>query len=157
MWRLKVGEGGNNPYIFSTNKFLGGQTWEFDPNAGIAEERAEVEEARTNFYNNRNNVQPSSDLLWQLQPDMSWDYFLAWASSAWKGKSLLTTILKIIWCSFIYYVWEERNRCLFQGRVRTIDDLLFSIKEIVSAQLRNRDTNSLDLVNMQLMTNWGIG
>ncbi|KAE8729916.1 hypothetical protein F3Y22_tig00003041pilonHSYRG00136 [Hibiscus syriacus] len=67
MWRLKVGEGGNNPYIFSTNKFLGRQTGEFDPNAGTAEERGEVEEARTNFYNNCNNVQPSSDLLWQLQ------------------------------------------------------------------------------------------
>ncbi|KAE8719743.1 Lupeol synthase [Hibiscus syriacus] len=67
MWRLKVGEGGNNPYIFSTNNYLGRQTWEFDPNAGTAEERAEVEEARTNFYNNRHNVQPSSDLLLQLQ------------------------------------------------------------------------------------------
>ncbi|KAK5826744.1 hypothetical protein PVK06_021673 [Gossypium arboreum] len=52
---------------FSTNNFLGRQTWEFDPNAGTAEERDEVEEARLNFYNNRYNVQPSSDLLWQMQ------------------------------------------------------------------------------------------
>ncbi|MFQ6644254.1 hypothetical protein Gotur_017300, partial [Gossypium turneri] len=50
MWRLKIGEGGNDPYLYS-----------------IAEERAEVEEARLNFYNNRYNVQPSSDLLWQMQ------------------------------------------------------------------------------------------
>ncbi|TYG66082.1 hypothetical protein ES288_D06G238700v1 [Gossypium darwinii] len=50
-----------------TNNFLGRQTWEFDPNAGIAEERAKVKEARLNFYNNRYNVQPSSDLLWQMQ------------------------------------------------------------------------------------------
>ncbi|MBA0819356.1 hypothetical protein Gohar_019733, partial [Gossypium harknessii] len=49
MWRLKIGEGGNDPYLYS-----------------IAEERAEVEEARLNFYNNRYNVQPSSDLLWQM-------------------------------------------------------------------------------------------
>ncbi|XP_052885391.1 beta-amyrin synthase-like [Gossypium arboreum] len=67
MWRLKIGEGGNDPYLYSTNNFLGRQTWEFDPNAGTAEERAEVEEARLNFYNNRYNVQPSSDLLWQMQ------------------------------------------------------------------------------------------
>ncbi|MBA0627372.1 hypothetical protein Godav_004893, partial [Gossypium davidsonii] len=53
--------------VFLTNNFLGRQTWEFDPNAGTAEERAEVEEARLNFYNNRYNVQPSSDLLWQMQ------------------------------------------------------------------------------------------
>ncbi|MBA0778650.1 hypothetical protein Gotri_006497, partial [Gossypium trilobum] len=67
MWRLKIGEGGNDPYLQSTNNFLGRQTWEFDPNAGTDEERAEVEEARLNFYNNRFNVQPSSDLLWRLQ------------------------------------------------------------------------------------------
>ncbi|KAK8492908.1 hypothetical protein V6N12_017729 [Hibiscus sabdariffa] len=67
MWRLKIGEGGNNPYLFSTNNYLGRQTWEFHSNAGTPEERAEVEEARTNFYNNRFKVQPSSDLLWQMQ------------------------------------------------------------------------------------------
>ncbi|KAK8575852.1 hypothetical protein V6N12_063505 [Hibiscus sabdariffa] len=67
MWRLKIGEGGNNPYLFSTNNYLGRQTWEFHPNAGTPEERAEVEEARTNFYNNRFKVQASSDLLWQMQ------------------------------------------------------------------------------------------
>ncbi|MBA0811500.1 hypothetical protein Gohar_003395, partial [Gossypium harknessii] len=49
MWRLKIGEGGNNPYLYS-----------------IAEERDEVEEGRLNFYSNRYNVQPSSDLLWQM-------------------------------------------------------------------------------------------
>ncbi|KAE8666474.1 hypothetical protein F3Y22_tig00112498pilonHSYRG00198 [Hibiscus syriacus] len=38
------------------------------------------------------------------KPRMFWDSNLAWASSTWKGKSLLTTILKIAWCSFIYYV-----------------------------------------------------
>ncbi|MFQ6644240.1 hypothetical protein Gotur_018568 [Gossypium turneri] len=47
MWRLKIGEGGNNPYLYS-----------------IAEERDEVEEAHLNFYSNWYNVQPSSDLLW---------------------------------------------------------------------------------------------
>ncbi|KAK5826750.1 hypothetical protein PVK06_021680 [Gossypium arboreum] len=42
MWGLKIGE-------------------------GIAEERAEGEEARLNIYNNRYIVQPSSDLPWQMQ------------------------------------------------------------------------------------------
>ncbi|XP_050231956.1 lupeol synthase-like [Mercurialis annua] len=67
MWRLKIAEGGNNPYVFSTNNFLGRQTWEFDPEAGSPEERAEVEEARRNYWNNRFHVKPSSDLLWQFQ------------------------------------------------------------------------------------------
>ncbi|KAH1055188.1 hypothetical protein J1N35_033253 [Gossypium stocksii] len=56
MWRLKIKEGGNDPYLYSTNNFLGRQTWEFDPNAGTDEERDEVEEVRLNFYNNRFNI-----------------------------------------------------------------------------------------------------
>lgn len=67
MWRLKIAEGGNDPHIYSTNNFLGRQIWEFDPDAGTLEERAEVEEARQNFWRNRNEVKPSSDLLWKFQ------------------------------------------------------------------------------------------
>nr|QBZ67649.1 lupeol synthase [Euphorbia tirucalli] len=67
MWRLKIAEKGNNPNIFSTNNFIGRQTWEYDANGGTPEERAEVEEARLNYWNNRFNVKPSSDLLWQFQ------------------------------------------------------------------------------------------
>ncbi|KAJ6393083.1 hypothetical protein OIU77_022542 [Salix suchowensis] len=67
MWRLKIAEGGIDPNIYSTNNFLGRQTWEFDPDAGTLEERAEIEEARQNFWKNRNVVKPSSDLLWRFQ------------------------------------------------------------------------------------------
>ncbi|KAF4394194.1 hypothetical protein F8388_005828 [Cannabis sativa] len=67
MWKLKIADGGKDPYIFSTNNFVGRQTWEFDPNAGTAEDRAAVEDARRNFFNNRHKVKPSSDLLWRAQ------------------------------------------------------------------------------------------
>ena len=67
MWRLKIAEKGNNPYIFTTNEYAGRQIWEYDPNAGTPEEREQVEEARRNFTKNRSKVKPSSDLLWQYQ------------------------------------------------------------------------------------------
>ncbi|XP_062078772.1 beta-amyrin synthase-like isoform X1 [Humulus lupulus] len=70
MWRLKIAdESGisDERYIYSTNNFVGRQIWEFDPNAGTPEDRAEVEAARLNFYNNRFQVKPSSDLLWRMQ------------------------------------------------------------------------------------------
>ncbi|XP_048448037.1 beta-amyrin synthase-like isoform X3 [Pyrus x bretschneideri] len=67
MWKLKVADGGNAPYIYSTNNFVGRQIFEFDPEAGTTEERAEVEEARLHFYNNRYQVKPNSDLLWRMQ------------------------------------------------------------------------------------------
>lgn len=70
MWRLKIADGGKDKdeaYIFSTNNFVGRQTWEFDPEAGTPEERAEVEKARQHFYNNRFNFKPCGDLLWRFQ------------------------------------------------------------------------------------------
>ncbi|XP_034695778.1 cycloartenol synthase-like [Vitis riparia] len=67
MWRLKVADGGNDPYIYSTNDFVGRQIWEFDADYGTPEERAEVEAARENFWNIRFPVKPSCDLLWRMQ------------------------------------------------------------------------------------------
>ena len=67
MWRLKVADGGNDPYMYSTNNFVGRQIWEFDADYGTPEERAEVEAARENFWKNRFPVKPSCDLLWRMQ------------------------------------------------------------------------------------------
>lgn len=67
MWRLKIADGGNDPYIFSTNNFVGRQIWEYDPEAGTPEERAQVEAARQDFYNNRFKFKPCGDLLWRFQ------------------------------------------------------------------------------------------
>ncbi|KAB2604502.1 beta-amyrin synthase-like [Pyrus ussuriensis x Pyrus communis] len=67
MWKLNVADGGNDPYIYSTNNFVGRQIFEFDPEAGTTEERVEVEEACLHFYNNRYQVKTSSDLLWRMQ------------------------------------------------------------------------------------------
>nr|QQR13797.1 oxidosqualene cyclase 6 [Iris tectorum] len=66
MWRLKIGEGGG-PWMRSTNRYLGRQVWEFDPNLGTDEEIAAVEHARESFRQNRSTVKHSSDLLWRLQ------------------------------------------------------------------------------------------
>ncbi|KAI3844110.1 hypothetical protein MKW92_023152 [Papaver armeniacum] len=69
MWKLKVAdsEGPFSKWLFSTNNFIGRQTWEFDPNAGSPEERAEVEKAREDYYTNRFQVKPCGDVLLRLQ------------------------------------------------------------------------------------------
>ncbi|RDX62849.1 Beta-amyrin synthase, partial [Mucuna pruriens] len=67
MWRLKVAYGGKDPKIFSTNNFVGRQIWEFDPDAGTDEERAQVEAARQDFYINRFKFKVCGDRLWRFQ------------------------------------------------------------------------------------------
>lgn len=67
MWKLKIAEG-NDPYLFSTNNFVGRQIWEFDPDAGTPEEHQEVENARQLFLNRqKEGFQASGDLLMRLQ------------------------------------------------------------------------------------------
>ncbi|XP_073042414.1 beta-amyrin synthase 2-like [Primulina eburnea] len=72
MWRLKIGRGDDSdrtcsPYLYSTNDYVGRQTWEFDPRYGTPAQRAEVNEIRRHFWDNRHKVKPSSDLLWRNQ------------------------------------------------------------------------------------------
>ncbi|XP_054818641.1 beta-amyrin synthase-like isoform X2 [Prosopis cineraria] len=67
MWRLKIAEGGTDPYIFSTNNFVGRQTWEFHAEDGTKEERDEVEAARQHFSSNRFRFRACGDRLWRFQ------------------------------------------------------------------------------------------
>ncbi|RZC85777.1 hypothetical protein C5167_026450 [Papaver somniferum] len=69
MWKLKFADNGGPfcEWLSSTNNFVGRQTWEFDPEAGTSEERAEVEKARQGFYENRFKVRACGDVLLRLQ------------------------------------------------------------------------------------------
>jgi cycloartenol synthase len=73
MWKLKLSEG-NDPWVKSVNNHIGRQYWEFDPNLGTPEERAQVEKARDGFKKNRFQAKQSSDLLMRLQVKPSYIY-----------------------------------------------------------------------------------
>ncbi|GJX02109.1 lupeol synthase [Tanacetum coccineum] len=71
MWKLKIAEGDGEKWLTTTNNHVGRQHWEFDPDAGTEEERAEIERVRLNFKVHRFQFKQSADLLMRIQCD-SW-------------------------------------------------------------------------------------
>nr|QEV81990.1 oxidosqualene cyclase [Scutellaria barbata] len=67
MWRLKLSEGDDDPWLTSFNNHIGRQFWEFDPMLGGDEERAAVEKARNDFQTSRYEIKHSCDLLMRIQ------------------------------------------------------------------------------------------
>ncbi|KAJ0569271.1 putative lupeol synthase [Helianthus annuus] len=67
MWKLKIAAGVGEEWLTTTNNHVGRQHWEFDPDAGNKEERAEIEKIRINFKLNRFKFKQSADLLMRMQ------------------------------------------------------------------------------------------
>ncbi|KAK1269675.1 Cycloartenol synthase [Acorus gramineus] len=66
MWRLKIAEG-EGAWLKSKNNHIGRRLWELDPDLGTPKERATVNKARSDFFQNRFSKKQSSDLLMRMQ------------------------------------------------------------------------------------------
>ncbi|XVF13980.1 hypothetical protein REPUB_Repub09cG0016900 [Reevesia pubescens] len=73
-----------------------------------------------------------------------------------KGKSLLTSILKIAWNAVIYSIWCERNRRIFQHRPRTVQVIVQQVKDIVRLRLTELNPVAADTVNVNLVQLWNL-
>ncbi|XP_039026534.1 uncharacterized protein LOC120160184 [Hibiscus syriacus] len=87
---------------------------------------------------------------------LTWETMVSWASTTLRGKSLISTLLKISWNAFIYFIWQEMNQRIFQGRQISIDILLNDIIETISIRLRGKAINRLDRTNQLFCNAWGI-
>ncbi|KAL4309145.1 hypothetical protein GQ457_01G033170 [Hibiscus cannabinus] len=86
---------------------------------------------------------------------MDWDAELRWLCTCLKGKSLRVLLLKLAWASFVYHIWEERNRRIFRGDSRDCNGLLNCIRETIRIRVQGKVT-CIDDVNRQLGIAWGI-
>ncbi|KAL4271381.1 hypothetical protein GQ457_13G008320 [Hibiscus cannabinus] len=84
-----------------------------------------------------------------------WDMELQWLCAKLKGKSLLVFVLKLGWSSFVYHVWEERNRRKFRSLSRDVGSLLDSIRESIQLRVQNSHI-LLNDINRKLCDNWRI-
>lgn len=68
MWELQIAKG-DDPYLYSTNNFVGRQYWKFNQEVGTTEEKEEIEKIRQNFKDNLKNggQHACSDILMQMQ------------------------------------------------------------------------------------------
>ncbi|XP_062155186.1 beta-amyrin synthase-like [Alnus glutinosa] len=70
MWRVKIGEGANNPYLFSTNNFVGRQIWEFDPNAATLWCYLRVTYFSISYLYGKRFVGPITPLILELREEL---------------------------------------------------------------------------------------
>ena len=68
MWQfVSQGSSHGNPFLETTNDFVGRQYWEFDPSAGTPAEHAEVDRLRRAFAASRHEKRDSDDAFIKFQ------------------------------------------------------------------------------------------
>ena len=67
MWKFCSSKSDASPYFTTLNNAIGRQTWEYDPQAGTAAEKKEVDRLQTAFTANRERQPHSADELLRLQ------------------------------------------------------------------------------------------
>ncbi|PWA52804.1 RNA-directed DNA polymerase, eukaryota, Reverse transcriptase zinc-binding domain protein [Artemisia annua] len=62
------------------------------------------------------------------------------------NKSIWSILQRLVIGASIYYIWQERNLRLFQGKVRSIDEICYMIQDVVRLRILGLNITDSDQV-----------
>ncbi|XVF68715.1 hypothetical protein PTKIN_Ptkin11bG0023800 [Pterospermum kingtungense] len=83
-----------------------------------------------------------------------WFEELKWTEQMIKGKSPLATILRIVWCAYVYYVWSERNNRIHKKVEKDGEHVLKQIIWDFRVRISNFRNFFRDSANSYVAENW---
>ncbi|XVF84249.1 hypothetical protein PTKIN_Ptkin17bG0015600 [Pterospermum kingtungense] len=90
------------------------------------------------------------------RPVTDWHRELRWAMERFKGKALLSVILRLAWRVFIYNIWKERKAWIFGSTSQNPLQILENIQTEVRIRILGLQNIADDVVNRNLCTSWGL-
>ncbi|KAL0295479.1 UNVERIFIED_CONTAM: putative ribonuclease H protein [Sesamum radiatum] len=68
-------------------------------------------------------------------PHLEWKLGIIWASKRWRGPHLLNAASRASLAAIVYFIWQERNGRIFQGKARSAEGLSKIILEHVRCRI----------------------
>ena len=87
---------------------------------------------------------------------LPWNEELNWAIQNFKGKSLISVILRLAWKASIYYIWRERNGRMHNKMVETPRQIVRHIQSDIKLRATGLKSIKNDSVNCFICHNWGL-
>ncbi|CAL5411864.1 unnamed protein product [Camellia sinensis] len=105
-----------------------------------------------------------SQRIWQslqVKCNMQWPHLLLsnlidWFSTHTRGKSLSTTIYKLVLTCSIYCIWHERNCTIFQSKKSNENSVLSRIKNLIRHRLLSASKFKADQANDWHIKEWSL-
>ena len=87
---------------------------------------------------------------------LRWEEEIEWASQKFKGKSLISNILRLAWNASIYHNWKERNGRMHGQTSAAPNQIVQHIQDDIRLRLISLKSITNDAVNCLLCHNWGL-
>ncbi|XVF78980.1 hypothetical protein PTKIN_Ptkin14bG0182000 [Pterospermum kingtungense] len=85
-----------------------------------------------------------------IRPLMNWPVEIHWAVNKFKGKALLSMILRLAWMACISHVWHERNVRVYGKGTQIVQQIVNRVKEEVTLKHTGIKKVAADAVNKKI-------